>query len=220
MPVLQAILRSSVNRSLRMHCLALVLAGCALPSGRIGAQAPAEAAPAGGCLPAGNGFFAARLQGTLEAELDWGNAGTECTGAMRPDGGIRLGFSRAIYAGDERLVVLIGIAALREGQSARALPVNVTVIRQGTGQFFSTRGDDKCMVDELRQEPLAGIPHRERTWRVTGRGFCTQPARSLDGTSAVFIPRFDFAGRVDFSALADPVGAGADESATPATDRR
>lgn len=162
------------------------------------AQPPAPQAVAS-CLANGKGFFRARLQGSLRADLDWGNEGTECTGALRPDGGVRLGFSRPIYAEGQRLVVLFGIANLKEGVSARALPVNVTVIRQGTAEFYGTQGDDKCTLDEVHQDPVAGIPLRNRMYHVTARGFCIQPARSLRGDGAVLMTRFDFSGRIDFS---------------------
>jgi hypothetical protein len=166
-------------------------------------QSPEPAAPSSlpvpACLPDGQGFLRARLQGALDVELEWANEGTDCTGAMRPDGGVRLGFSRAIYDDGQRLVLLFGIAGLKEGATAHILPVNVTIIRQGTGQFFGTKGDDKCTLDEVRQEPVTGIPFRNRTYRVIARGFCTQPARSLSDDGAVLITRFDFAGRVDFS---------------------
>lgn len=151
------------------------------------------------CLADGKGFFKARLQGSLKADVDWGNDGTECTGARRPDGGVRLGFSRPIYANGERLVFLFGIAGLKEGVSAKALPVNVTVIRQGTGEFYGTQGDDKCTLDDVRQQPVAGIPLKNRVYYVTARGFCTQPARALRGDGAVLISRFDFSGRLDFA---------------------
>ncbi len=75
----------------------------------------------------------------MQAELVWGNEGTECTGAVRPDGGIRIRFSHKEGADGSRLVLLFGVAGLREGQSAKALPVNVTVIREGLGEFYSAR---------------------------------------------------------------------------------
>ena len=126
-----------------------------------------------------------------------------------------LGFSRPIYAEGQRLVLLFGIANLKEGVSARALPVNVTVIRQGTGEFYGTQGDDKCTLDEVLQDPVAGIPLRNRMYHVTARGFCIQPARSLRGDGAVLITRFDFSGRIDFSE-ADTAG----RRAGIAADRR
>jgi hypothetical protein len=172
---------------------------------KVHAQAPppaADAVPppaAAKCLPAGNGFLRARLSGALSTELNWGNEGTECTGAVRPtDGGIRMRFSRP--DGQGKLVLVFGIAQLREGRSASNVPVNVTLIREGAGQFFSTQGDDKCTLDAVSQDAIVGIPHRSRSYRVTARGFCTKPARAVRGTGAVLLSRFDYSGRVDFEA--------------------
>jgi hypothetical protein len=177
-------------------------------------KAVSPPAPAS-CLPSGDGYLRARLTGAIKAELNWGNDGTECTGAVRPtDGGIRMRFSRpdsaptgthadsaptgATATQPGRLVLVFGIAGLREGKSARELPVNLTVIREGQGQFFSTQGDDKCTLDEVVQEPIVGIPHRSRSYRVVARGFCTEPARAVRGQGAVLLSRFDYAGRIDF----------------------
>jgi hypothetical protein len=159
----------------------------------------AEAAPAAPakCLPAGNGYLRARLAGTMNTELNWGNEGTECTGAVRPtDGGIRMRFSRPV--GQHKLVLVFGIAQLAEGKSAHNLPVNVTLIREGAGEFFSTQGDDKCTLDHVTQDAIVGIPHRSRSYRVTARGFCTEPARAVRGKGSVLLSRFDYSGRVDF----------------------
>jgi hypothetical protein len=150
------------------------------------------------CLPSGDGYLRARVSGAMNIELDWDNQGTECTGAVRPtDGGIRLRFSHPERDGT-KLVFVFGIANLREGQSAKTLPVNVTLIREGAAEFYSTQGDDKCMLDEVKQSALVGIPHRARSYRVVARGFCTEPARAVRGEGAILVSRFDFAGRVDF----------------------
>lgn len=165
------------------------------------ADSKQSAAPTGTaqCLPGGNGYLRARLSGAVRAELQWGNAGTECTGAVRPtDGGIRMRFTRA----DEpagRLVLVFGIATLAEGRAARNVPVNVTLIREGQAAFYSTQGDDKCTLDQVSQEPIAGIPRKLRSYRIVARGFCTQPARAVRGEGAVMVSRFDLAGRVDFA---------------------
>ena len=161
------------------------------------AAEPAPPPAAAKCLPAGNGYLRARLSGALSSELNWGNDGTECTGAVRPtDGGIRMRFSRA--EGQGRLVLVFGIAKLPEGQPARNLPVNVTLIREGAGEFFSTQGDDKCTLDAVSQAVIVGIPRRARSYQVTARGFCTEPARAVRGKGAVLLSRFDYSGRVDF----------------------
>jgi hypothetical protein len=160
------------------------------------ARAAAPPAPAK-CLPTGNGYLRARLSGAVSTELNWGNDGTECTGAVRPtDGGVRMRFSRP--EGQGKLVLVFGIAQLREGQSAHNMPVNVTLIREGAGQFFSTQGDDKCTLDAVTQDVIVGIPHRSRSYRVTARGFCTKPARAVRGNGAVLLSRFDYCGRIDF----------------------
>jgi hypothetical protein len=157
---------------------------------------PADAAP---CLPDGKGYLRARLAGSIKAELNWGNESTSCTGAVRPtDGGIRMRFTATLNNSNEKLVLVFGIATLREGQAATNVPVNVTIIREGTGEFFGTQGDDKCMLDAVKQEPIVGIPHRSRSYIVTARGFCTEPARAIRGKGSVLISRFDYAGRVDF----------------------
>ena len=167
-------------------------------------ESSAQASPGSHCLPDGSGYLRARLRGSIDADLDWGYAALECTGAVRPtDGGIRLKFTGSIRQKDgatRTLVLVFGIAGLKEGRDAKVMPVNVTAIREGTGEFYGTQGDDKCTLDEVKQTPLAGIPLRERTYRVTARGFCTEPARAIKGAGAVLISRFDFAGRVDFAA--------------------
>jgi len=67
--------------------------------------------------------------------------------------GVRLLYKGRI-AGDESVLVVIGITPLRAGETSRNVPVNLTVVREGTGQFFSTQGRDKCALDEVRQEQL------------------------------------------------------------------
>jgi hypothetical protein len=180
-----------------------------------GADVSAAAGVPDGCLPSGGGYMRARLSGAVRAELVWGNEGTECTGAVRPtDGGIRMRFSRGLEQQPGKLILVFGIAGLREGANARTLPVNVTVIREGAGEFYSTQGDDKCMLDEVTQEPLIGIPHRTRTYRIVARGFCTEPARAVRGKGAVLLSRFDFAGRVDFESEADEDELAGEETTT------
>ena len=185
-------------RSLVLLCVLATLFACKVHAQ---AQLPAKAAAAplaaAKCLPAGNGYLRARLSGALSTELNWGNDGTECTGAVRPtDGGIRMRFSRP--EGQGKLVLVFGIAQLPEGRAARNLPVNVTLIREGAGQFFSTQGDDKCTLDSVTQDVIVGIPRRSRSYQVTARGFCTEPARAVRGKGAILLSRFDYSGRVDF----------------------
>ena len=80
------------------------------------------------------------------------------------------------------------------GAGGRELPTNITLIIEGEKRLFTTRGDDRCTADRLRQEKLPdpGV----HAYRVVGRGFCTLPAMTLDRAERIVITRFDFAGRV------------------------
>lgn len=170
----------------------------AAPAPDEAAQQTAEAS-ATPCLTSGDGYLRARLSGSIGTELEWENEGTECTGAVRPDGGLRLRFGRFDAASGSKIVLVFGIADLKEGEAAHSVPVNVTIIREGTGEFYSTQGDDKCMLDDVRQYALVGPPFRARTYRVVARGYCTEPARAVQGKGSILMSRFDFAGAVDFA---------------------
>src|SRR5579875_63494 len=163
-------------------------------------DAGARAAPSAvaQCLPDGSGYLRAYLSDALTANLDWHGAGIECEGGMRPDGrGLRVSFAGPLLAGGtaHRLRFIFGVETTGQGRSGHALPANVTLILEGERQIFSTRGDDKCTVDALRQAPLARTPRR-RDYRVEARGFCVAPAASLTSPARVLVSRFDFVGRI------------------------
>ena len=146
------------------------------------------------CVPSPEGFIRARLQGAVDADIDWGAATGQCRGGLRPGGdGVRLIYKGSVPAGGTLLVV-IGAGPLQAGQSARDVPVNLTIVREGQGRFYATQGDDKCAFDEVRQEPTDD----PQVYRLTGRGYCTQPARALDGDGSVLVSRFDVSAIVDF----------------------
>ena len=170
------------------------------------AKAPETTPPVAGpvaCLPSGDGYLRARLQGTIDATIDWPNAGTRCEGEERPgQGGVRLSFRRDPGSAPDLLFVF-GVSRIREGQSAKGLGVNLTVILQGSSLIFGTRGDSRCTVDSLQQTRLtddsrsAADNHRRR-YRIEARGFCTQPAHAVRGEGSVLLTTFDFAGAVAF----------------------
>ncbi|HTX24585.1 MAG TPA: hypothetical protein VMD03_08010 [Steroidobacteraceae bacterium] len=152
-----------------------------------------------GCLADGSGYFRARIRGAMSLDLDWHNAELECAGGARPDeGGIRVSFAGPLPGPGRRLRIVFGIAKTREGENGHALPTNLTVIVEGAQRLFSTRGDDKCTVDSLRQEPLGAAYAPVRTYRVVGRGFCTEPASGITRNERIVVTRFDFAGRIAF----------------------
>ena len=165
-------------------------------------------APSGGCLPTGDGFFRARLDGELQMRLDWGDAQIQCEGMARPDGnGVRLSFRRARPQADslpDSLLIVLGISGLSESSSGQALPANVTIIEERTSRVFGTLGDDKCTVDELRQELVSPWRPDTRVYRVSGRGFCTAPALAVGGDRTVLMSTFDFAGQVMYETIGAP----------------
>jgi hypothetical protein len=61
-------------------------------------------------------------------------------------------------------------------------------------------------MDEVHQESQG-----KTLFRLTGRGYCTQPARAVLGDGAVLVSRFDVEAVVDFAdAIADSTYARAD----------
>lgn len=184
----------------------LLLLACALAAGcgrAADPPAPAVApdvadSPASArslCAPADVGSLRARLTGAIEAEIEW-HAGDQpqCRGDVRPTGdGLRLVY-RGVLPEAGPLLVLLGVGPLKPGESARNVPVNLTLVREGSGEFYATQGDDKCTFDELRQSPADGST---TTFLVEGRGFCTQPARAMGRDGAVLVTRFDVTALVD-----------------------
>jgi len=151
--------------------------------------------------PVPGAFLRARLSGTVNRDIHWSAADMQCEGMSRPDdAGIRLSF--ASRDPSRRLVLVFGVPALKEGASGKAVPVNVTIIRNG--RLYGTRGADKCLLDTVTQHrlsPEAGA----RRWRVSARGFCLDPARVVSaatGDSAILLATFDFVGVVSWGSEA------------------
>jgi hypothetical protein len=153
------------------------------------------------CVPADEGQLKARLSGEIDAEIDWSTPTPQCRGGPRPDReGVRLIYKGEV-PGQGPLLVVIGIGPLKAGASASNVPANLTLVREGAGRFYATQGDDKCAMDEVRQEPLGGDGHR---YLLTGRGYCTQPARAVGGDGVVLVPRFDVTAVVEYPSARDP----------------
>jgi hypothetical protein len=187
---------------LKLAALGLGAAGSVTPGA---GSPPAGALPpsplvshANGCLATGDGFLRARIRGTLNLDIDLHNAELECEGGSRPDGsGIRVSFAGPLHSDGRRLRMVFGVASAVEGRSGRELPTNLTVIFEGEQQLFATRGDDRCTVDELRQERVGALG-AVRSYRVSARGFCIAPANGLREDERILISSFDFTGRVTF----------------------
>ncbi len=159
----------------------------------------ADAAPGGAgaaCLTSGDGYLRAQVAGAIEAKIDWPNSGTRCEGEPKSKPpGVRLSFQRS-PAGAVDLLFIFGLTGVREGRPAREIGANLTLIVQGTDQFFGTLGDSRCTVDTLTQRPLP----MAKSYRLEARGFCTQPAHAVRGDGAVLVSTFEFAGLVNYDA--------------------
>jgi hypothetical protein len=172
----------------------------------------APAAPKG-CLPTGDGYLRAQLRGAQNLDVDWHDAELACDGGPRPGGlGVRVAFAGPPHPDGRRLRMVFGISRIREGRSGRELPTNVTIIFEGEQRLFSTRGDDHCTVDKLRQERIGALGGPKRYWRIVARGFCVSPASTLNSDARILVTSFDFVGDVVFED--DPP---ADKPAKPRT---
>jgi hypothetical protein len=176
------------------------------------AASTVAAAQADQCLPGERGYLRASLRGAIEAKLDWRGASIQCEGGARPDGrGLRVSFLGPADAQGHRLRLVFGIAAAPGRARSVAAATNVTLIVEGGARVFTTRGDERCAIDALVQEPLplaspagakagstAGSADAGRQYRVAARGYCIDPATLLDGSAPLYINRFDFAGVARF----------------------
>jgi hypothetical protein len=177
------------------------LASCLAPACLPQVGSPADAgAPQLSCLPGERGYLRASLRGAIDSELDWRGASIQCEGGARPDGrGLRVSFLGPPDARGHRLRLVFGIAAPAGAARSAAAGTNVTVIVEGENRVYATRGDERCAIDALVQEPLAiDEPATSHLYRVAARGYCVDPATMLDGSGRLYINRFDFAGMARF----------------------
>lgn len=164
-------------------------------------KAAAAADSASGCIDGGGGTLQAQLRGALTADLNWSNEVMLCEGGARPDGkGLRVTLAGPLAgaAPDKsprhlRFIFGIDYKDAAAG-SAQALPTNVTVILEGEGRMFATRGNDRCAVETLTRTPLPAEAGKFE--RVQVRGYCTEPAAELAGSERLLLPTFEFTGRV------------------------
>jgi hypothetical protein len=175
--------------------LFLLPGACSRPS----SPAAGEATP--------TAFLNARLRGAIDADLSWNEPELQTEGGIRPDGrGIRVVLAGTMGAEERRIRLVFGIAAAPGESSSKAVPTNLTLIVEGGNRVYATLGDGKCSVDALAQQPDT-TPDSKDTgstgghYWVSARGFCTEPAATLDGSERVLLSRFDFRSRIHFEAL-------------------
>lgn len=178
--------------------LPALLCGASLGACAEGAPTSPPADPAG-CLPGGDGYLQARLRGAIDADLHWRDADMHCEGGMRPDGnGVRVVIAGLLPAtprhGAHRLRFIFGIDLAANGTGdTQVLPTNLTVIMEGEEVLFSTGGSSRCAVQSLHRQALLPASGSER---MEASGYCIDPAVDGSGTRRLFVPTFDFAGRI------------------------
>ena len=186
----------------RVFALLLTGLACSACTGNKQAhQSEAMSGDSAGCVAGGGGFLHAQLRGALVADLDWKNGDMQCAGGPRPDGkGLRVTFAGQLPSTGgtpaRRLRFIFGIDPhdVASG-AAEALPTNLTVIVEGEGQIYATRGDSNCAVEHLEQNALPGTDGRKL--RVSARGYCLGPATNVAGDARVLLPTFEFTGVAD-----------------------
>jgi hypothetical protein len=154
----------------------------------------------GACLPGERGFLNARLKGAIDSEVAWQGSAVSCEGGARPEGrGLRASFLGHNSATGRTLRFVFGLAAQPGASASRNVPAHVTVIAEGAQIAWATQGDSQCMVESLEQQRLpTAAPAGTSLWRVAARGYCIDPAVTLDGSGRLYVDRFDFAGLARF----------------------
>lgn len=143
------------------------------------------------CIPGGGGRLVMELSGQFDASIDWGNEGTLCEGGPRPEGdALRLMFKRE----DDGLLVVIAITGLDRGVTGTGFLANLTMVREGRGEFYGTLGADACVVDVEENVPEPAVAN---AYRVSGQGRCVAPIEAIarEGEVRVAEP-FQFTGIV------------------------
>ena len=191
----------------RAQAFAMVLCALTVVLGASIACTPqktaASAAPSATCLPGERGFLRLSLRGAIDQDLNWRGANLQCEGGARPAGnGLRVSFAGPADSKGLKLRIVFGIAAHPGVSALTQLPTNITAIAEGQGQLYATQGDGKCQVESLVQQALVtSAPEsqtRDHAYRIAARGYCVDPATTLDGSGRLYINRFDFAGVANF----------------------
>ena len=143
-----------------------------------------------------DGFLRGRFFGALSLSADWSGPDLLCGGMRRPGGnGVRLFFAGQLPEGG-RLSILLGIDGPPDALVGAERSVNVTVIDERDGQFFSSGGTGRCWarVSDVALLPAtAGTPAGQR---IAGLVWCVGALPSLRDKSSITLGDLQFAGRI------------------------
>ena len=145
------------------------------------------AVPAG-AQPACEGQFEGRIEGAFSARVG-PPARQSCEGGPRPDDdGLRLAYRSIVAGSGDSVLIILGLPDLERGQGGDGLPLNVTLVREGKGEFFGSQGTDLCTADLTTHEP-AGDPD---LWRLAGEGRCHGPLQAVAREGEISLTPFRF----------------------------
>lgn len=146
------------------------------------------------CGDPSDGFLKGRLHGALDMQISWNGASMKCEGMLRPAGdGIRLLFAGQ-DATDADLVVVLGIDTDIENLLGREHAVNVTIIDESEGRFYSSGGNERCWAMIDRVEGLADL--QQPAYEVEGDVYCAGGLPSLSDNRSVTLRDVRFSGRL------------------------
>jgi hypothetical protein len=157
--------------------------------------APVASSPEPSCGP--EGALNAEIYGGIRASINWGAAELDCQGMPRPAGaGARLRFAGATGDGPDarQLAFILALPDLEQGEIASELPTNVTVIEEGAGRFFGTRGASTCWTDVAAHEKLPA----SSGYRISGLLYCVAPLADVNGNASITFAELTFTGRLDW----------------------
>jgi hypothetical protein len=146
-----------------------------------------------------NGRLITELHGSLQGPLEWRGDLIECEGMPRPNGeGARLRFAGPAHAGSamRSLAFILAMPDLKQGETGKELPTNVTKIDELSGSFFGTQDTDNCWTDIEQHEQLPGAENTH--YRVSGILYCLAPIAELNGNASVIVEDVVFTGRLDW----------------------
>ena len=174
-----------------------VLAACepAPEPDSIAAVAPEEEP----VLLCGNeGHLSTELYGAVAVRVDWNKNDLECVGMPRPEGrGARLRFAAKPTDGNLQLAIIIAIPDLERDAPLGEFSVNVTLIEEGNGRFFSTPDLNNCLTDITS---MTGLDDSGDRYSITGELYCVSPLPEINGHSGVSIPKMLYSGLLDWGA--------------------
>ena len=183
------------ERAFRQAQRLLVAGALLLHIAACGERTPPPPAVDFACAP--DAGLKTTLHGAIAADIDWGPAVLACEGMPRPDAdGARLRLSAPLSDAENAKTVafILGIPALRRGETGTELPTNVTLIEEGSGRFYGTRDTSGCWTDVTRQAQIDGP-----RYAIRGTVYCVSPLAELNGGSSISFTELQFSGQLDWS---------------------